>query len=61
MKDQFDEKTEDAFNKVFNNDYYKLSGSINKSISKIEKILEDSRNNDPEYYNGLKKIFKIGE
>jgi len=52
----FDEKTEKSFGEVFG-DYYKNVDAINKSINKIDKIVEDARKNDPEYYNDLKRIF----
>jgi hypothetical protein len=60
MTNQFDEATEKAFGEIFENDCYKTTDSINKSISKIDNIIDDARNNDQEYYNELKEIFERG-
>jgi len=60
MTNQFDEATEKSFNEIFEKDYYKTTDSINKSINKIDNIIDDARNNDPEYYNELKAIFERG-
>ena len=39
-------------------DIYKAQDEIEARIDGIDKIVEESKNNDPEFYEQLKTIFK---